>query len=73
MPVDLIRSGLAAFSGVERRFQILGEKNGIMVIDDYGHHPTEVRATLGGRTSDLVTEVGCRVSTSSIFQNKRFA
>ena len=46
VPVDLIRSGLAAFSGVERRFQIRGEKNGIMVVDDYGHHPTEVRATL---------------------------
>ncbi len=46
VPVDLIRSGLAAFSGVERRFQIRGEKNGIMVVDDYGHHPTEIRATL---------------------------
>jgi len=46
VPVDLIRSGLAAFSGVERRFQIRGEKNGILVVDDYGHHPTEVRATL---------------------------
>jgi len=44
--VDLIRSGLAAFSGVERRFQIRGEKNGIVVVDDYGHHPTEIRATL---------------------------
>jgi len=46
VPVDLIRSGLAAFSGVERRFQIRGEKNGIMVVDDYGHHPTEIRATV---------------------------
>ncbi len=46
VPVDLIRSGLASFSGVERRFQIRGEKNGIVVVDDYGHHPTEVRATL---------------------------
>lgn len=46
VPVDLIRSGLAAFSGVERRFQIRGEKSGIMVVDDYGHHPTEIRATL---------------------------
>ncbi len=46
VPVDLIRSGLAAFSGVERRFQIRGEKNGIMLVDDYGHHPTEIRATL---------------------------
>lgn len=47
VPVDLIRSGLASFSGVERRFQIRGEKNGIVVVDDYAHHPTEVRATLG--------------------------
>ena len=46
VPVDLIRAGLAAFSGVERRFQIRGEKQGIVVVDDYGHHPTEIRATL---------------------------
>jgi UDP-N-acetylmuramate--alanine ligase len=46
VPVDLIRAGLAAFSGVERRFQIRGEKHGIVVVDDYGHHPTEIRATL---------------------------
>ncbi len=44
--VDLIRTGLASFSGVERRFHIRGEKAGIMVVDDYGHHPTEIRATL---------------------------
>ena len=46
IPVDLIRKGLAAFSGVERRFHLRGEKSGIMVVDDYGHHPTEVRATI---------------------------
>jgi UDP-N-acetylmuramate--alanine ligase len=46
VPVDLIRAGLAAFSGVERRFQIRGETRGIVVVDDYGHHPTEIRATL---------------------------
>lgn len=39
-------SALASFGGVARRFQIIGEKNGITVVDDYGHHPTEVRATL---------------------------
>ena len=44
--VDLIRTGLAAFSGVERRFHIRGEKAEIIVVDDYGHHPTEIRATL---------------------------
>lgn len=46
VPVDLIRRGLAAFTGVERRFHLRGETNGIMVVDDYGHHPTEVKATL---------------------------
>jgi UDP-N-acetylmuramate--alanine ligase len=46
VPVDLIRRGLAAFTGVERRFHLRGETEGIMVVDDYGHHPTEVKATL---------------------------
>jgi len=43
---DVIRSGLAMFTGVERRFQIRGKERDITVIDDYGHHPTEIRATL---------------------------
>jgi UDP-N-acetylmuramate--alanine ligase len=38
--------GLAAFRGVERRFQLLGEARDILVVDDYAHHPTEVRATI---------------------------
>ena len=41
-----IREGLAAFAGVDRRFQTKGEAGGVLVIDDYGHHPTEIRATL---------------------------
>ena len=45
-PLDLIRTGMAAFSGVERRFHVRGEKDGIVVVDDYGHHPTEIRLTL---------------------------
>ena len=43
---DRIREALASFSGVDRRFQTRGQANGITVIDDYGHHPTEIRATL---------------------------
>ncbi|MEW6682578.1 MAG: UDP-N-acetylmuramate--L-alanine ligase [Nitrospirota bacterium] len=46
VPVSAIREGLAQFTGVERRFQIRGERRGILVVDDYGHHPTEIRATL---------------------------
>lgn len=44
--VDDIRSALEGFAGVYRRFEIKGEKNGVMVIDDYAHHPSEVSATL---------------------------
>jgi UDP-N-acetylmuramate--alanine ligase len=43
---DAIRDALATFSGVDRRFQIRGVERGVTVIDDYGHHPTEIRATL---------------------------
>src|SRR5215467_6045412 len=43
---DLIREGLATFTGVDRRLQKRGEERGVTVMDDYGHHPTEIRATL---------------------------
>ena len=39
---------LAGFSGVGRRFTVRGEARGVMVVDDYGHHPAEIRATLAG-------------------------
>jgi len=45
---DTIREALATFSGVDRRFQVRGKERGITVVDDYGHHPTEIRATLAG-------------------------
>ncbi len=41
-----MRAGLASFSGVERRFQRIGESHGSTIIDDYAHHPTEIEATL---------------------------
>ena len=46
IPVERIREGLVNFDGVDRRFQLKGRANGVTVIDDYGHHPTEIRATL---------------------------
>jgi UDP-N-acetylmuramate--alanine ligase len=46
IPADKIREGLAQFRGVDRRFQLRGEAAGVRVIDDYGHHPTEIKATL---------------------------
>ncbi|MGA2458573.1 MAG: UDP-N-acetylmuramate--L-alanine ligase [Terriglobales bacterium] len=46
IPVEQIRSALDGFRGVDRRFQFKGAAAGVSVIDDYGHHPTEIRATL---------------------------
>jgi UDP-N-acetylmuramate--alanine ligase len=47
MKFETIAEALEAFRGAERRFQVKGERDGILVVDDYGHHPTEIRATLG--------------------------
>ncbi len=44
---EKISQALAAFQNADRRFQIKGEKRGVLVVDDYGHHPTEILATLG--------------------------
>jgi UDP-N-acetylmuramate--alanine ligase len=46
VPSDRIAEGLNHFRGVDRRFQLRGEARGVTVVDDYGHHPTEIRATL---------------------------
>jgi UDP-N-acetylmuramate--alanine ligase len=46
VPVEQIRAALESFRGVDRRFQLRGKAAGVSVIDDYGHHPTEIRATL---------------------------
>ena len=46
MSFKKIAEGLNSFTGAGRRFQTKGEVNGVLVVDDYGHHPTEVRATL---------------------------
>jgi UDP-N-acetylmuramate--alanine ligase len=46
VPAEKIAEGLSHFRGVDRRFQHRGAANGITVVDDYGHHPTEIRATL---------------------------
>jgi len=46
VPAELIREGFRKFTGVGRRFDVKGVINGVTLIDDYGHHPTEIRATL---------------------------
>lgn len=51
VPVDNIVAGLEAFTGTGRRFEIIGEARGVLIVDDYAHHPTELRATLGAARS----------------------
>lgn len=53
IPFRYIREGLASFTGVERRFEIIGTVNGATVIADYAHHPNEIRETL--KTAKKVT------------------
>ena len=48
IPVDASAAALGSFKGIHRRFELKGEAGGVTVVDDYGHHPTEIRATLAG-------------------------
>lgn len=66
IPADQIRAGLEHFRGVDRRFQVKGKAAGVTVVDDYGHHPTEIRATLAA-----AKQYGCK-RLHVIFQPHRF-
>ena len=46
VPLDIMKDALATFHGVARRFSVVGEVDGVTLIDDYGHHPAEIEATL---------------------------
>lgn len=60
-------TGLSAFAGTGRRFQLMGEKNGVTIVDDYAHHPTELAATLS-----TAKELGFR-SVWAVFQPYTFS
>jgi UDP-N-acetylmuramate--alanine ligase len=66
IPFASIRRALAGFAGVQRRFQILGQVGRITVVDDYGHHPTEIRATLAAAKAGF----DCRLIV--LFQPHRY-
>jgi UDP-N-acetylmuramate--alanine ligase len=65
VPFERIAAGLAEFGGAERRFEVRGEPRGILVVDDYGHHPTEIAAVLAAAKA-----FGRRVVV--VFQPHRF-
>ena len=66
--VDVIRTALGEFTGADRRFTIKGERDDILVVDDYGHHPTEIAATLSGARSGFA----CRRIVAA-FQPHRYS
>jgi len=67
VPFEKIQSALAAFAGVQRRFQIRGEIDGVLVVDDYGHHPAEIRATLAAAKAGFDRRV------ITVFQPHRYS
>jgi UDP-N-acetylmuramate--alanine ligase len=66
VPFVTIQKALAGFAGVHRRFQVRGAAAGVTVVDDYGHHPAEIRATLAAAKAGF----DCRVIT--VFQPHRY-
>ncbi len=75
VPFEKIVEALASFTGAHRRFQVKGEVDGVMIIDDYGHHPTEIRATLaaakigsGGRRTVVLFQPHRYTRTNDLMQ-----
>ncbi|MEK7700612.1 MAG: UDP-N-acetylmuramate--L-alanine ligase [candidate division NC10 bacterium] len=66
IPFVTIQRALAGFAGVQRRFQVRGRAHGVTVVDDYAHHPAEIRATLAAAKAGF----DCRVVT--VFQPHRY-
>ncbi|MBM9511070.1 UDP-N-acetylmuramate--L-alanine ligase [Desulfogranum marinum] len=65
---SIIATALQGFQGVERRIEVKGESGGVLVVDDYGHHPTEIRATL-----DAVREAWPEKRLVVAFQPHRYS
>lgn len=71
MDAERIKESLAAFGGIQRRFELKGEARGIKVYDDYGHHPTEIRATLAAAMENMrYLKKGARLFV--VFQPHRY-
>ena len=67
MPFAKIQTALAGFAGVQRRFQIRGRARDVLVVDDYGHHPAEIRATLAAAKAGFDRRV------ITVFQPHRYS
>lgn len=66
IPFEVVQEALRDFGGIQRRFQVKGEKKGILIVDDYGHHPVEIMATL------KAAKTGWKRRIIAVFQPHRY-
>ena len=71
-PLDVIRAGILSFTGTDRRFQYKGTRNGVRIIDDYAHHPTEIRATLTSARNCPHRDIWCIFQPHTYTRTKAF-
>ncbi len=69
---EVIHAGLAAFTGTDRRFEYKGQVNGVNIIDDYAHHPTEIRATLSAAAQYPHRRLWCVFQPHTYTRTKAF-
>ena len=72
IPMDVTKKGLLSFSGTDRRFEYKGEFNGVTVVDDYAHHPTEIAATLKAAQHYPHNKVWCVFQPHTYTRTKAF-
>jgi UDP-N-acetylmuramate--alanine ligase len=70
IPFSHVQEALGSFAGIQRRFEVKGEAAGVLVVDDYGHHPEEVRVTLRAAREGMASESNRRVV--ALFQLHRY-
>ena len=70
--LEQIQKGILSFTGTDRRFQYKGERNGFTIIDDYAHHPTEIRATLTSARNYPHREIWCIFQPHTYTRTKAF-
>lgn len=72
IPMDTIKKGLLSFTGTDRRFEYKGTFNGVTVVDDYAHHPTEIKATLKAAQHYPHNSVWCVFQPHTYTRTKAF-
>ena len=72
IPDETIAAGLLAFGGTDRRFEYKGQRNGVNIIDDYAHHPTEIRATLNAAAQYPHKRLWCVFQPHTYTRTKAF-